>query len=136
MTGTTPFLSESDDEIVDKVATGLRPEWPSGNPPQGLSDAVWEQVKTCWKQELKERPTASDVLETLVALGETYHHGPVVSAGDAEEEAMAKGWEYIEDGPEEGAFVGFGVIPRLTFSGLQPFRRTKNAKGTTKNTTV
>jgi len=100
---------------VDRVTAGLRPEWPSNSPPQGLADALWEQIKACWKQEPKERPAASDVLETLLALGETYHHEPVVSVDDLDDEAMVEEWEYVEDGPEEGTFVGLSVTLGLTF---------------------
>ena len=81
--------------------TGLRPEWPSTNPPQGLANGLWEQVEACWKQEPKERPTASNVLETLLALGETYHHEPVISMGGSDDETMVWEWEHVEDDPEE-----------------------------------
>jgi hypothetical protein len=63
------------------------------------------------EQEPKERPTASNVLETLLALGETYHHEPVVSVGDPDDEAMMRGGNNVEDGPEEGTFVGVGCDP-------------------------
>ena len=91
---------------------GLRPEWPFVNPPQGLAGALWEQIKSCWNQEPKERPTASRVLETLVVLGETYpdHHEPVVSVGDPDDEAMIEEWDHVNDGFEEGTFCELDVI--------------------------
>ena len=115
LTGTTPFSNESDEEIINRVAAGIRPEWPSNNPPQGLADALWEQIKACWKQDPKERPTASNVLETLLALdGGAYHREPSVSMGDPDDEATIAEWEHVEDGPEEGTFFGLGVTPGLT----------------------
>ena len=91
---------------------GLRPEWPFVDPPQGLAGALWEQIKSCWNQEPKERPTASKVLETLVVLGEAYHyhHEPVVSVGGPGGEAVVGGWDRVRDGLEEGTFCGLGVI--------------------------
>ena len=101
---------------MNRVATGLRPEWPSSNPPQGLADALWQQIEACWRQEPKERPTASNVLAALLALGGgTYHYEPPVSVGGPDDEAAIGEWEHIEDGPEEGTFVGLSVTPGLTF---------------------
>ena len=50
---------------------GIRPEWPSNNPSQGLVDALWDQTEAYWHQEPKERPTASEVLETLLVLDDS-----------------------------------------------------------------
>ena len=81
LTGTAPFPRESDQEIVDKVVMGLRPEWSSISPPQGLADALWYHIRTCWRQEPEGRPTASKMLETLLVLSETY---PYQSESDSE----------------------------------------------------
>jgi len=99
---------------VNRVAAGLRPELPYNNPPQGLADALWEQIKACWRQEPEERPTAPNVLETLLTLGETYHHEPVISTGESDDETTIAEWEHVEDGPEEGTFVGLSVTSGLT----------------------
>jgi hypothetical protein len=98
LTGTTPFSDGSDEEIVKGVANGLRPKWPSNNPSQGLVNALREQIEACWGQELKERPAASDVLQTLLALDE-----------DRPQERQEPPkhddtWEYVEDKPEPGTF--------------------------------
>ena len=94
---------------MDRVTTGLRPEWPSNHPPQGFADVVWERVGACWRQEPKERPTAFSVLDTLLALGETYHHEPVVSVGDLDNEVIMREWEHVDDSPEEGTVVELDV---------------------------
>ena len=107
MTGAAPFQNKSD-EITNKVPTGLRPEWPSGNPPHGLVGALWEQIKVCWNQEPKEQPTISKVVETLLTLDETYHHEPVACVGDQDDEAMNGEWERV-DVLEDGMSIGLGV---------------------------
>ena len=80
------------------MATGLRPEWPSNSPSQVLVDALREQVEACWGQELKERPTASEVLQTLLALDEDrpQEHQESPKHDDT--------WDYVEDKLEPGTF--------------------------------
>jgi hypothetical protein len=90
---------------VGRVATGLRPEWPSNNPSQGLVDALWEQIEACWSQEPKERPTASQVLQTLLALGETQHLEPEVPVEGSDDETV-KEWEQVEDDPDSTFWAG------------------------------
>ena len=102
MSGTTPFHNEGDDEIADKVTTGVRPEWPSNNPSQELVDGLWEQIEACWSQEPNERPTASKALLTLMALAEARRQGAEVSEVDV----MRRGWERVENVPD-GAFWAF-----------------------------
>ena len=106
LSGTAPFPNESDEEVLDRVSKGLRPGRPS-NPPKWLADGLWGQIEACWKQEPNERPTASEVLQTLSALSEAQNQGrsPVV-AEDPYDEALMLGWEYVKGGPEEGGFLG------------------------------
>lgn len=52
---------------MGRVVAGLRPEWPSDNPPQGLVDELREPVEACWNQEPNDRPTAFMVLQSLQA---------------------------------------------------------------------
>ena len=110
MTGTAPFQNKSDEEIAIKVPTGLRPGWPSGNPPQGLTGALWEHINACWNQVPKERPTISKLVETLSILGETYHirdflhlprHPTEVSAKREQAEKPRPGAEEPKPGIEE-----------------------------------
>ena len=100
LSGTTPFPNESDEEIVDKITRGLRPEWSSANPSQKLANALWEHIEACWNQEPKERPTAFEVLQTLLALGEDKYQVPVASVENAEDDPMVREWEQAEDTPD------------------------------------
>ena len=109
MTGATPFPDQSYEEIVGRVMRGQRPEWPSNNPPQGIAEALWEQIKSCWKQEPKERPTAPSVLEALLDIGKVYQGEPATSVGDRDDGAVTGGWEYLGGGLKEGGFVGSDV---------------------------
>ena len=121
MTGAAPFPDESDKEIVGRVVRGQRPEWPSNNPPQGFTKALWEQIKFCWKQEPKERPAASSVLEALLALGKFYQ-------GD---DAVNGVWGYVGDDLKEGMFVGSYIILGLTLywsTVIQRIREYKSRK--------
>ena len=121
MTGATPFPDESDEEIVGRVVRGQRPEWPSANPPQGLTKALSEQIKSCWKQEPKERPAASSVLEALLALDKVYQ-------GD---DAVNGVWGYVGDDLKEGMFVGSYITLGLTlcwFTVIQRIREYKSRK--------
>jgi len=100
-----------------------------------LAGALWEQIRACWDQEPKERPTISKALETLLVLGETYQQGTVVSLGDPDDEIMIGEWEQV-DGFEEGTFIGLGVTQGLTFRWYtQRFRHTRNARRMTKSNT-
>jgi len=94
LSGSAPFPNESDDEIVDKVAAGLRPEWPSNK--QKLVDVLWKKIGACWAHEPNERPTAPEVLLTLEVLVEARHQGAEVS----EDEAMMREWERVEYFPD------------------------------------
>lgn len=140
MTGTTLFPNESDEEIVDRVTTGFRPEWPSNNLTRRLTGALWEQIKACWNQEPKERPTAPNVLETLLALGKTYRHEPVASVDDPDGRAIIREWKFVEDFTVDSTFIWLGVTPGLTsfwftaisaHEGYKAHRNSNNPHGST-----
>ena len=52
------------------------------------------------------RPTASKVLQALLALGKAHHQEPVVSAEGSDDEAEMWGWEITGDDREESTFWG------------------------------
>ena len=86
---------------MNKIATGLRPEWSSNSPSQKFAD---ELIKACWYQEPKERPTAFEVLQSLLALGECGHQKPVVPVEKAEDDVAMGEWEQVGSTPELSAF--------------------------------
>ena len=108
LTGTVPFPDESDEEIVDKVTRGLRPERPSSNPSQGMTDELWEQTVACWNRGPNERPTAPKVLR---ALGEIKHREPAASM-EASDDEMMREWDLVEDAPGQRAFFIYRGSPK------------------------
>ena len=103
---------------MDKITTGLRPEWSSNNLSQKLLDALWEHIEAFWNQEPKERPTVLEVLQTLLALGEGGHYEPVVSVENSEDDVTEREREEVEDTPDS-MFVLAVVAWGLTLVGLQ-----------------
>ena len=103
LSGTTPFPNESDEEIVDELATGSRPERPSNDPSQRLVDELWEQIVTSWNQEPNGRPTVFKILRTLRVLDEPQHQS-IVSKEDFSDEMGVRDWEFVKDDPEESTF--------------------------------
>ena len=101
LSGTDPFPDESDEEIPDIVAAGARPGWPL-DPPNFLVDELREQVEACWNQEPNKRPTAFEVLQTLVTLGEARRQEFVISVEDSDDEGTIGDWEYVWDGSGNG----------------------------------
>ena len=104
MAGTTPFPNEVDEEIVDKVTSGIRPWRPSEDLPYGVSYELWGWIVACWDQEPNERPTA---LETLRGLDEAQRRESAVSADNSQVEAMIRERGLSEDDPEESALSGW-----------------------------
>ncbi|KAF9646136.1 kinase-like protein [Thelephora ganbajun] len=108
LTGVTPYGDKSDEEITGGVATGLRPEWPFNNPPQGLVNTLWEKIEACWNQKPKERPTVFKVLQTLLALGETQLQEPaLLSVGGSDGKSTMRKWS---DNPEESTSWDFVAL--------------------------
>ena len=102
LTGTTPFPNESDEKIADKIAMGVRPGWPPNNPWEWTVSELWGQIEACWNQEPNGRPTALEVLQTLVTLGAARRREFAISAEDFGDEAMIGDWENAGDGSENG----------------------------------
>ena len=98
--GTTPFPDGSDEEVVGMVTAGLRPERPSDNPSQELSDELWEQIVVCWNHDPNERPTA---LKVLRALGEAKNREDM---GDSDEETAVRDLDSVTEDTELGTFSG------------------------------
>lgn len=100
---------------------GLRPEWPSNNPSQGLVDELWEQTEACWNQEPDERPTVSRVLQTLQVLSGVQRQVTMTSVEDSDDRAIAGEREQVEDSPDGTLWVcrndlGSNANPWLIYS--------------------
>lgn len=101
MSGTIPFPSESDEEIVDRVTAGRRPEWPSNNP----SKLLRKQIEASWNQEPNERPAAFKVLRTLLTLDEAQHQKSTISVQDLDDEVTVGEQGRVNSDPGEGGFL-------------------------------
>lgn len=101
LTGITPFQDATDGEIASGVITGLRPEWPSDDPFEELTDALWREVQACWSYDPEERPTASAVLQTLQAVSQDVNRerpqGPQEPQGSSEQPDDDEAWDRMED---------------------------------------
>ena len=104
MTGTAPFSDASDEDISAGVITGLRPEWPSGDPSRGLIDALSRQVEACWCHNPEERPTASTMLQYLQALVQERAQERHQDTQEPLQHADDETWDYVEDARELGSF--------------------------------
>ena len=67
-TGAIPFPSEGDVAVISKVLRGRRPQKPQFTAP-GITPAVWNIAKKCWRAKAKERPELKEVLQELENIG-------------------------------------------------------------------
>jgi len=100
LSGTSPFPKDSDEEVVDKVTTGMRPEWAPEYASRGLEDPLWELIEVCWIHDPEERPTALTVLQTLQAIGEERPQESQEPPAHIDEDT----WHYVEVTPESSTF--------------------------------
>jgi len=68
-TGKYPFYDiPRDATVILKVIQGGRPKRPASGTDKAMSDAVWDLVGLCWKQNPSERPQMVDVVAQLLGL--------------------------------------------------------------------
>ena len=60
------------------------------------------------------------VLQDMLALGEPHHQEPVVSVEDSDDEAIVRGSEQVEDGPDCAFLVGRGDPRSDTWFAVRP----------------
>ena len=62
LTGKWPFYPKRETEIMHVVISGVRPPKPENAEEIGMTEAVWELVRECWKEDRTKRPDISEVL--------------------------------------------------------------------------
>ena len=84
------------------AVTGLRPEWPSDDPSEGLADALRRQVEACWSRDPEERPTALVVSQTISILSQEWAEEEPQGPRELSECSDDDTWDYTEGVPEPG----------------------------------
>ena len=64
LSGEVPFKEDSNNYIVtQKVLEGKHPGRPRGAGAVRFTNSLWRMLERCWSLQIKDRPTAKDVLE-------------------------------------------------------------------------
>lgn len=58
--------------FIPAVVRGERPEKPSQAESLGISDTLWELVRSCWSELSSTRPTAQELLDYLLFVSPTW----------------------------------------------------------------
>jgi serine/threonine protein kinase len=62
LTGQWPFFPRREAEVMLAVLTGDRPAKPENAEVIGMTDALWNLVEECWKEDRSKRPDISNIL--------------------------------------------------------------------------
>ena len=62
LTDKWPFFPRRDAEIFHAVISGERPPKPENAESIGITEAVWDLVRECWREDRKTRPIIADIL--------------------------------------------------------------------------
>jgi len=76
LTGEQPFFPRRVGEVVHAVISGERPPKPENAEEIGMTEAVWDLLRDCWKEDRTARPTATEVLRKFCEIageGKTDH---------------------------------------------------------------
>lgn len=66
--GKLPFAElRNDAQVIHNIMQGKLPE----RTPNAFSDPVWKLLNQCWRRNPRERPTARDVLNTLLQINQS-----------------------------------------------------------------
>ena len=68
-TGMRPFPTEGDAVVIGKVLRGRRPQKPKSTA-LGITPAVWNVAKKCWRKSVQKRPEVREVLQELEKIGQ------------------------------------------------------------------
>lgn len=64
LTGKLPFFPRREAEVMHAVISGERPPKPE-NAEIGMTEAVWDLLGECWREDKTARPNISDVMGRL-----------------------------------------------------------------------
>ena len=81
LTGQWPFYPKREAEVVLAVVSGERPPKPENAEEIGMTEAVWDLMEKCWREDRTKRPDASQVLRKFFI---------ITGEGQAVEVAMAR----------------------------------------------
>ena len=59
-----PFEEQKHEAVVLRISQGGRPEMPGNAQAIGLTAEIWDLLESCWRQDLKKRPTMGDVVRS------------------------------------------------------------------------
>ena len=62
LTGKWPFYPKREAEVTHAVIFGERPPKPENAEEIGMTEAVWELIRECWREDRTERPVISEIL--------------------------------------------------------------------------
>ena len=62
LTGQWPFYPKREAEVVLAVVSGKRPPKPENAEEIGMTEAVWELMSECWREDRAKRPEILQVL--------------------------------------------------------------------------
>ena len=62
LTGKRPFLPRREAGVIRAVISGERPAKPENAEAIGITEAVWDLLKSCWKEDRTARASISDIL--------------------------------------------------------------------------
>ena len=62
LTGQFPFHPKGQFEVVQVVVDGERPPKPENAEEVGMTEAIWELMGECWKENRAERPVMPEIL--------------------------------------------------------------------------
>ena len=62
LTGKLPFYPKGEAEVMHAVFLGERPPKPENAEEIGMTEAVWELLGECWREDRTKRPVISEIL--------------------------------------------------------------------------
>ena len=70
LTGKWPFFPMREGEVTHAVISGERPSKPENAEGIGMTEAVWDLLRECWKEDRMKRPNISDILKRFCAIAD------------------------------------------------------------------